>query len=134
MKLVLNAELQKHLGILPLRAKTNVSNPTDIVESATDQPQIESTTAINEMPKPKLEKNEFRLLVKILQAIGHDCVFDKIVHKSGQVIYHHPKKALVFDDINTVDDKQTMHLSSLKDMNSNPKLKRAVWEKLKTLS
>ena len=85
------------------------------------------------MPKPDLEKNEFRLLVKILQAIGHECVFDQIEHKNNQVIYHHPSKDLVFADIAVNDTQQTMHLSSLQDMNQQPALKRAVWEKLKTL-
>ncbi len=134
MKLVLTDTLQQHLGLLPLRLKGSAISHAESVPPVSDVLQAESPNPINQMPKPELEKNEFRLLVKILQAIDHECVFDNIIHKSGQVIYQHPKKVLVFGDINTEDDQHTMYLSGLSDMNKNPKLKRAVWEKLKTLS
>ncbi len=83
--------------------------------------------------QPKLDKNEFRLLVKMLQAINHACQFDAIEYDGQVVRYQHPKKTLVFDDINAPDNNQVMNLSSLADILKYPETKRPVWEKLKTL-
>lgn len=137
MSLSLTPKLQKHLGILPLHLKNSEpealsvpaerdNNTTAVIEKSTPSAPV--------MPKPELEKNEFRLLVKILQAIGHECIFDRISYKNGVVHYAHPKKNLVFGDISVQDDPQTLNLSSLKDMNEYTALKRAVWEKLKSLA
>ncbi|WP_154222428.1 hypothetical protein [Marinicella rhabdoformis] len=147
MTLILTPDLQKHLGILPLQlkasrhdkhapvAKKNDVNTPVIPAAQQSKPAVtESAMPKPAMPKPTLEKNEFRLLVKILQAIGHECVFNHITYKGKAVHYAHPKKTLIFDDITVKDDADKMHLSSLQDMNDQPQLKRAVWEKLKTLS
>ena len=136
MSLNLTPELQKHLGLLPLNLKDSVpvEQVTSVEHTEVTAVAVEKPTQITpSMPKPELEKNEFRLLVKILQAIGHECVFDLITYENGSVHYAHPNKELVFGDITLNDDPHTMNLSSLKDMNQDSVLKRAVWEKLKTL-
>ncbi len=162
MKLKLTPSLQHHLGIISLQLKVqatveqdtdtdnlvNVESDAELGTVSSSEPhsgsdKVKATTATihdcetvlpASMPKPELEKNEFRLLVKILQAIGHECVFQQIEHLENKVIYHHPNKDLIFHDITSIDDENNMNLSSLKDMNNDIKLKRAVWEKLKTLS
>ena len=83
--------------------------------------------------KLQIDKNEFRLLVNILQAIKHDCQYELIEQQDHHIIYNHPKKKLIFSEINQPDSSEVMHLSSLKDLLDKPQLKRPVWEKLKTL-
>ena len=106
----------------------NDSPSTPNNESHAAEPQAETTAAIN-----KIDKNEFRLLVKMLKAINIDCQFDHIEYHHNCVKYHLPNITLVFDDIALTDDSKTMHLCSLKDLLLKPELKRPVWEKLKTL-
>ena len=137
MKLQLNHELQQHLGLVQLRPKTlmktEVKSPE--VSSAeapiTKKPEQDLSAPIQD--KPLLEKDELRLLVKILQAIGHECVHSSIIEAHGEIHYLHPNKTLVFSNLEKPDDQQFMYLAKLSDIITQPQLKRPVWEKLKTL-
>ncbi|MCF6300089.1 MAG: hypothetical protein L3J52_03065 [Proteobacteria bacterium] len=82
---------------------------------------------------PAIGKAEFRLLVKMLQAIGHDCQHDNITNKGDHIIYQHPAKTLIFKDHTLTDNTTTMYLASLTNMLEQPELKRPVWNKLKLL-
>ncbi|TDR20776.1 hypothetical protein [Marinicella litoralis] len=137
-------QLIEELGLLKLVVKNNqheVSQQTiDVVvevetgsaEKASHTDKVELETH-HEPIHEKLDKNEFRLLVNMLKAIEHDCQYDFIEYDGQSVKYKLPSMTLVFADINQADDHSTMNLSSLKDILSQPELKRPVWEKLKTL-
>ena len=107
----------------PANDSPTTNNPTQAIA-----PQAETAATIN-----KIDKNEFRLLVKMLKAINIDCQFDHIEYHHDSVKYHLPNITLVFNDIALTDDAKTMNLCSLKDLLHKPELKRPVWEKLKTL-
>lgn len=127
-------QLIKELGLLSLKLKGTA-------EKDHEKPPQEQTTSTAEIEpispskveQPKLDKNEFRLLVKMLQAIGHDCVYDQIHYDGKTVTYQLPNKKLVFSNINIKDSSEIMNLSSLQDLLTNQSLKRPVWEKLKTI-
>ncbi len=138
-------ELLDEMGLLNLKHK---NSPTGSIER-TNQPSepqmatMKTTAAIDvtkekiETPvdeSPKLDKNEFRLLVKMLQAIGHECVFDNMSYDGHTVSYQLPNTTLLFNDIDLPDDAKTMNLCSLSELLIKPELKRPVWEKLKTLN
>ncbi len=139
---MLTERLITEMGLLKLQAKQlNTSpNPQQPHESATIQAvaaiepqQAAEPVADKSMDEVKLDKNEFRLLVKMLQAIGHECTYDHISYDGHTVTYQHPKRTLVFNDITLPDTSQIINLSSLSDITANSSLKRPVWEKLKTL-
>lgn len=120
------------LGLLPLRLKQPTPhNAHELLDSLNDVTEATVNTAPAE--PPKLDKNEFRLLVKMLQAIGHECQYDAMTYDGTVVTYQHPHKSLVFDDIKRADTDQVMNLSRLSDLLLDEALKRPVWEKLKTL-
>jgi len=127
-------KLITELGLLPLvrkqqqqtTVKPTASEPTTTNESNQAPPQ-------KEQHNQKIDKNEFRLLVKMLQAIQHECQFDHIQYDGQKVSYKLPNITLIFHDIHIQDDDQTMNLSSLSDILKHPELKRPVWEKLKTI-
>lgn len=125
---MLSNKLIDELGLLRLVPKHQASNHKEKTETVEASEQITPETTA-----PKLDKHEFRLLVKMLQAINHDCQYDHLEYDGTTVKYHLPNKTLVFNDINHADDAQTMNLSSLTEIINNPNLKRPVWEKLKTL-
>lgn len=138
-------QLLDEMGLLNLKHKhsisvdvANIDNDTEN-ETAALNPQSEersdnhSEEQAGTNQQTNLDKNEFRLLVKMLQAIDHDCVYDNISYDGKFATYKLPKRTLVFKDINLPDDDITMNLCSLSDLITNPKLKRPVWEKLKTL-
>ncbi len=128
--------LINELGLLKLQPKI-LYNQTDQIAGTTSETtlqEIQKTPPMkSDMVVVKLDKNEFRLLVKMLQAIKHECVYDLIGYDGKTVSYQHPKKTLVFKDIKLADTHQTMNLSSLSDLITNSALKRPNWEKLKTL-
>jgi hypothetical protein len=131
-----SSRLINELGLIPLVKKgsrtanepTHGSPTTHNNASHATEPQAETTTAVTQ-----IDKNEFRLLVKMLKAINIDCQFDHIEYHHDSVKYHLPNITLVFNDIALTDDAKTMNLCSLKDLLHKPELKRPVWEKLKTL-
>ncbi|MGJ8662767.1 MAG: hypothetical protein ACSHWU_03905 [Marinicella sp.] len=131
---MLSERLIDELGLLRLQSKASLHNnmPETAPVAASKDP-----LAIQEDQHPskeiKLDKNEFRLLVKMLQAINHDCIYESMDYDGTTVTYKHPNKTLVFGDVNLIDDAQQMHLSSLKDLLADESLKRPTWEKLKTL-
>jgi len=122
---MLTDRLITEIGLLKLQAKELNTSPSP------QQPA--KAVADNSMDELKLDKNEFRLLVKMLQAIGHECTYDHINYDGQTVTYKHPIKTLVFNDINLADTQQTMNLSSLSDLLTHDQFKRPVWEKLKSL-
>ncbi len=134
--------LIKELDLLCLKQKqTNNSTTTPIQKSTQEQilKQVSAATSSSEKraqvsEQKKLDKNEFRLLVKMLKAINHDCVYDAINYDGRTVTYQYSNKTLVFGDITIPDTNQTINLSSLSDLLTNNQLKRPVWEKLKTLT
>ncbi len=122
--------LMQALGLLNLQHKSQVHNePTQQVVSTS----IKAADSTSSDAIPKLDKNEFRLLVKMLQAIGHKCQFEDILYDGQYVQYKHPKTILYFKDISLPDSDSVINLSSLSDLLSNDSLKRPVWEKLKSL-
>ena len=124
------------MGLLKLQTKgSHQSNQDeqDKAETATATPAAVTTAKPDKMDVVKLDKSEFRLLVKMLQAIDHECTYDHISFDGHTVTYQHPKKTLVFNDITLPDSQQILNLSSLSDLLSDPALKRPVWEKLKSL-
>ncbi len=137
--------LINEMGLLKLRPK-NTSTSCDVKQpvktvavtnsepNPTIQEQPIEAQIHNSMKEVKLDKNEFRLLVKMLQAIGHQCTYDNINYDGKTVTYQHPQKTLAFNDITLPDTDQNMNLSSLKDLLLDATLKRPVWEKLKTLT
>lgn len=140
---MLTNRLINELGMMKLTSRNLVtaetSDDASPQQETSEAPQAKETQrSVSqksiEMQEVKLDKNEFRLLVKMLQAIGHDCTYDHIAFDGTTVTYQHPDKTLVFNDINLPDSKQIMNLSSLGDLLSTPDQKRAVWEKLKTLT
>ncbi len=122
----MGAALVKELGFLNFQSKQNLSHLQE--EGHPLQAETPQQAA------PILDKNELRLLVKILQAIGHDCDYQAIQLNGHIHEYQHPTKTLRFDDVNLPDDDAIMHLAPLSAMIQQPQLKRPVWEKLKTLS
>lgn len=129
---MLSNKLINELGLLRLVPKQNaVSDLT--VEQPVVQEVIETSEATSNINNDKLDKHEFRLLVKMLQAIDHECQYDHMEYDGSVVKYQLPSITLVFGDINNPDNDDTMNLSSLADIIANPALKRPVWEKLKQL-
>ncbi len=124
---MLSDQLINDLGLLHLRPKSHKTAETQPVSAA------RPGEAPTPKSQPKLDKSEFRLLVKMLQAINHACEYDAIDYDGQIVKYKHPNKTLVFHDINTSDNDDVMNLTSLTDLLKFPETKRAVWEKLKTL-
>lgn len=120
--------LTKELGLLVFRVKNKT------VETEGTKQNMEPVATPPQQAAPILEKNELRLLVKILQSIGHECDYQAIKSDGDIHEYQHPAKTLRFDDVNLPDDDSTMHLAPLSAMIQQPQLKRPVWEKLKTLS
>ncbi len=120
MNLKLTPTLRKHLGLQQLISKQPYKD-----SKTKKQPSI--------IPQPILEKNEYRLLAKMLAAINHQLNPEKLSLEKNIVLYQHPNKTLIFDDVNIEDDNQLMHLTPLTTMIQQPQLKRPVWEKLKTL-
>lgn len=141
-------QLVKELGLLNLKLKqtsTTTQMPaTDSAPAVTQQHtksetvsktpvQQQNQTMNKPVAPPKMDKNEFRLLVKMLKAIGHDCVFDAIEYDGQAVRYKLSQVTLVFNDISTPDTANCINLSSLHDILADNSLKRPVWEKLKSL-
>lgn len=116
MKIQLGKSLSEQLKILPFRQKQ--SRPLE-----PEQPTAE----------PSIDKQQLRLLVKILQAIDHQCEYQNISIQGSAIHYQHPSKTLIFESLSKADNPAKMHLASLAEMLTNPQLKRPVWEKLKTL-
>ena len=126
------------MGLLKLQAKGNTQPKSDrqatvIADKSTAIPAQIKKAKPHSMDVVKLDKSEFRLLVKMLHAIDHECTYDHISFDGHTVTYQHPKKTLVFNDITLPDTQQLLNLSSLSDLLSDPALKRPVWEKLKSL-
>lgn len=146
---MLTDQLINEMGLLKLQAKSNlVNSPAEAAQTTNTNAKVATTTIPNISPAPiaktatnkdphqkvvKLDKNEFRLMVKMLQAINHDCIYENIQYDGKTVIYKHPIKTLVFADITLTDEGEMMHLSSLQDLLADESLKRPTWEKLKTL-
>ncbi|MCX7552609.1 hypothetical protein OS175_01860 [Marinicella sp. S1101] len=127
-------QLLNELGLLNLKLKqNNTTTQMPVTDSAPPVSQQQTPSVSKPVTPPKMDKNEFRLLVKMLKAIGHDCVFDAIAYDGKAVKYSLSEVTLIFDDINTPDTATTTHLASLHDILADDSLKRPVWEKLKTL-
>ena len=127
------------LGLIPMQAKANEPNVDQPSAQSTgvDAPVTPAKTEPSE-PAPTsqsihIEKNEYRLLIKMLQAIDHDCEFKRISQVFGGYAYQHPNIELRFTGLDAPDSQDTMHLATLSDLIAQPALKRPVWEKLKTL-
>ncbi|MCX7544110.1 hypothetical protein [Marinicella gelatinilytica] len=123
-------QLADELGILPLRHKHSVLTQ----KPSTKQPET-ATQAKPDKPHKKdvLNKEELRLLVKILKAIGHTCEHQNIKIIDGITRYQLNDITLIFDDVNTADTSTERHLSPLSHMLKDPEQKRPTWEKLKNL-
>ena len=123
--------LFKHLDILPLVHKHSVlaAEPADV-----DKPSYKPVNSKEQPHNPTLNKEELRLLVKILKAIGHTCEHRHIRLKDGITHYQFNNITLVFDDVHKADEDRIMHLSPLSLMLKDPGAKRPTWEKLKTLN
>ncbi len=131
---MLSDRLINELGLLKLQSKHCTHNSSEILADLKTVPDLGIAPPTDNKPaEAKMDKSEFRLLVKMLQAIGHQCQYDNIIIDGNKVTYQHPLKSLVFDDINLADDPKTMNLSRLAELITNDQLKRPVWEKLKTL-
>lgn len=123
-------QLADELGLLNLVHKQATNNSTELNSDSAGK----ITTPVAEtMPKEELTKEEMRLLVKILKAIGHTCEHQHIKIKQGITHYQLNQTTLIFDDVNKNDTNDTLHLSPLSLMLDNPEQKRPAWEKLKTL-
>jgi len=140
---MISNQLFKELGLLNLVSKQHSAQPTAVTtepqntaEVATIHTEVEAKNSVQSIKNQaeKIDKNEFRLLVKMLQAINHECQYDHIEYDGKVVKYKLPSNTLVFHDIKTPDHDQTINLSSLADLLSDPSLKRPVWEKLKKLA
>ena len=129
----LSPRLTEALGLIPMRRKGSqaVVQPSVCEATQADSDALETAAAD---PAPQLDKHEFRLLVNMLKAIGHDCQYDHISYDGEQVKYRLDSLTLVFNDLSLTDDAQHMNLASLTDIIRDPRLKRPVWEKLKTLN
>ena len=130
------------LGLLNLVSKQhNIEKSTGSIDHkpVVAEPQKQTASAVEELVNStenqfeKIDKSEFRLLVKMLHAINHECQYDHIEYNGTKVKYKLPSTTLVFHDIEIIDDDRTINLSSLADLLSNPNLKRPVWEKLKSI-
>jgi hypothetical protein len=127
---MLSNKLIDELGLLRLRHKRTPVLDAVVTQTADSPPE----KVAKEIPQTaKLDKHEFRLLVKMLQAIDHDCQYDHMQYDGTVVKYQLPSITLVFGDINLPDSEETINLASLADIIANPSLKRPVWEKLKQL-
>src|SRR5690554_3494497 len=125
-------QLASALGLLNLVHKQNLvsdSNDKSLETNQSDSIQAEPAVPI----KHELDKEELRLLVKMLKAIGHTCEHKRISIQNNITHYLLGKTTLIFDGVNHKDSPSTLHLSPLSDMQTNPDLKRPTWEKLKTL-
>jgi len=121
--------LIKHLDILPLvRRQSHSTNEPDNSSS------VAKLTPASAEPKQQLNKEEMRLLVKILKAIGHTCEHQYITIQQGITHYQLNNTTLIFDDVSQSDETQTIHLSPLSTMLKDPNQKRPTWEKLKALN
>ncbi|KAA3650973.1 MAG: hypothetical protein DWP95_00895, partial [Proteobacteria bacterium] len=118
-------------GILLLVRKQTNTDPAQPDKGS----KIEASTVCskNNTVKETLDKEELRLLVKILKAIGHTCEHQNISIKQGISHYQLHDTTLIFDDVSTADTQQTIHLSPLSRMLKDPNQKRPTWEKLKAL-
>ncbi|WP_395374342.1 hypothetical protein [Marinicella sp. W31] len=123
--MLLTKRLLKELNIHYFAAKQTQSQPT---LQSTEQ---EATPV--ETPEVQLDKNEFRLLVKMLQAINHELQTDLLYLENNVLMYPIKDTTLVFDDVNLTDSPKQLHLASLQQLLHDPTVKRPVWEKLKTL-
>lgn len=123
MSFKLNTQLADELGLLHFLSKDQSHTPEQSTQNV-----------VETMPQPQIDKNEFRLLAKMLDAIQHKMDSSLLSIKNGVTLYDHPNKQLIFDDVNKSDTDQAMHLAPLSAMIQQPQLKRPVWEKLKTLS
>ena len=123
-------QLAEELGILPL-----VRKHVDATPSHPDKtPKTKVTSkAPQKNAKENLNKEELRLLVKILKAIGHTCEHQHIKIKDGITHYQLNHTSLIFDDVCKEDKDQIIHLSPLSLMLKDPEQKRPTWEKLKAL-
>ncbi len=123
-------QLAEELGILPL-----VRKHVDATPSHPDKtPRTKVTSkAPQKNAKENLNKEELRLLVKILKAIGHTCEHRHIRIQDGITRYQFNDTTLIFDDVSKADNQKTMHLSPLSLMLEDPNQKRPTWEKLKAL-
>jgi len=92
-----------------------------------------SSDETSEPEAVQLNKDAFRLLVKMLQAINHELQTDLLRMENNVLTYPIANKTLVFDDVNLQDNDDQLHLASLTELLENPAVKRPVWEKLKTL-
>ncbi len=125
-------QLASALGLLNLVHKQNIADNPDAISAEVIQkepPQADSKP----VEKNVLNKEELRLLVKILKAVGHTCEHNRISIESGITHYQLAQTTLIFDDVNHKDTSSVLHLSPLTEMQTNPDLKRPTWEKLKAL-
>jgi hypothetical protein len=123
-------QLADELGLLKLVRKDAVSGHS-ANRQASDSPSDTVTSQSN--PENNLNKEEIRLLVKILKAMGHTCEHQHITIQQGITHYNFNGTTLVFDDVNKADENAVIHLSPLSTMLNDPSQKRPTWEKLKTL-
>ena len=123
-------QLSEELGILNLVRKNTQHNHTKIT-SDTDTQSIPASSS--KKIELNLNKDEIRLLVKILKAIGHTCEHQNITVKNGITHYQYNHITLIFDDVKKPDENTVIHLSPLSTMLNDPSQKRPTWEKLKTL-
>lgn len=121
-------QLAKELNILPLQRKQVGAHLAHL-----DTNQSNETKQIASKPKERLNKEELRLLVKILKAIGHTCEHRHIHIQHGIISYTLNHMTLVFDGVDKTDEKHVLHLSPINQMLKDPAEKRPTWEKLKTL-
>jgi hypothetical protein len=130
-----SARLVDALGLLPMRRKGSLAVTGDqgVAETVEEPSSEDQSATAADHHQPQLDKHEFRLLVNMLKAIGHDCQYDHVSYDGREVRYQLDQLTLVFNDLNQPDDARLMNLASLADIISNPQLKRPVWEKLKTL-
>jgi hypothetical protein len=133
----LSPRLIDSLGLIPMRLKGGTAEqpqttPTPSAAEVTEPAVKAAPTTRTEQP-PQLDKHEFRLLVNMLKAIGHECQYDHIRYDGHEVRYQLDQLTLVFNDLHATDDDEHLNLASLADIIKNPQLKRPVWEKLKTI-
>lgn len=127
--MLLTEQILRELNIHLFVAK---SSSTPITNE--NQGTLQQTNQKQHTPDVILNKNQFRLLVKMLQAIDHQFDQNQLSHIGKNIIrYSMTNKVLIFDDVHNPDTNNEIHLSNLDDMISQPQLKRPVWEKLKKL-
>jgi hypothetical protein len=80
---------------------------------------------------PVLDEPDLQLLKNILKSIQIHYDKSSLSETQGFLCYHLRDTTLVFDDVEQVDTKESMHLAPLKSMNADPMLKKKTWFKLK---